>query len=58
MPWLDEYLRIAEAAEYLGVCQNTLNGWVAKGRVPVLRDLANGYLQFSRSDLEQLFQEV
>jgi predicted site-specific integrase-resolvase len=31
---LDEYVRIAEAAEYLGVHHNTLRNWGRTGRIP------------------------
>ena len=33
MPKLDDYFLIAEAAEYLGVCQNTLRNWGANGKL-------------------------
>lgn len=33
MPKLDEFMQIAEAAEYLGVCQNTLRNWGRAGKI-------------------------
>ena len=40
---LSEYVMTAEAAEILGVSQNTLRSWAASGKVPVTRNPANGY---------------
>ncbi len=33
MPRLDEYLLIAQASEYLGVCPNTLRNWGNSGKI-------------------------
>jgi predicted site-specific integrase-resolvase len=30
-----EYLKIAEAAQFLGISQNTLQKWADEGRIPV-----------------------
>ncbi len=54
MPKLDEYLRIKKAAEYLGVCQNTLRNWETAGKIPVHRNPLNNYRLFRVSDLERL----
>jgi len=58
MPKLDEYLRIKEAAEYIGVCQNTLRNWEAAGKIPVYRNPANNYRLFKRADLERLLRNL
>ena len=55
---LSEYVMTAEAAEILGVSQNTLRAWAASGKVPVSRNPANGYRLFRRSDLQRLLAEV
>jgi excisionase family DNA binding protein len=55
---LSEYVMTAEAAEILGVSQNTLRAWAASGKVPVSRNPANGYRLFRRSDLQRLLTEV
>jgi hypothetical protein len=34
MPKLDEYMQIAEAAEYLGICPNTLRNGVLCDEIP------------------------
>ncbi len=56
MPKLDEYLRISEAAEYLGVCSNTLRNWEEAGKIPVYRHPVNNYRLFKVSDLDQLLK--
>lgn len=58
MEKLSEYLKTAEAAELLGVSQNTLRSWAASGKIPVTRNPANGYRLFRRSDLERLLREI
>ena len=56
MPKLDEYLKIAAAAEYLGVSQNTLRNWEAAGKIKVRRHPMNRYRLFKVSDLDNLLK--
>jgi excisionase family DNA binding protein len=56
MPKLDEYVRIAEAAEYLGVHHNTLRNWGRTGKIPVYRHPVNNYRLFKVSDLDKLLR--
>ena len=56
MPGLDEYLRIKEAAEYLGVAPNTLRNWEAAGKIPVRRHPVNNYRLFKIGDLDALLE--
>lgn len=58
MPKLTDYVKTAEAAEILGVCQNTLRKWAASGRIPMHRNPANGYRLFRRDDLDRFLGEV
>ncbi|WP_417733008.1 MerR family transcriptional regulator [Rosistilla oblonga] len=58
MPKLSEYVKTAEAAEILGVAQNTLRKWAERGDVPMHRNPANGYRLFKRSDLERFLQQI
>ena len=39
---LSEYVMTAEAAEILGVSQNTLRGWAKQGKIPMHLNPANG----------------
>lgn len=55
---LSEYVKIAEAAEILGVSQNTLRNWSEAGKIPTHRNPANGYRLFRRSDLEKFLANV
>jgi excisionase family DNA binding protein len=55
---LTEYLKTAEAADYLGVSQNTLRKWAAMGAIPMQRNPANGYRLFRRSDLERFLKKA
>jgi excisionase family DNA binding protein len=58
MPKLSDYLLTADAAECLGVSQNTLRKWAARGDIPMHRNPANGYRLFRRSDLEKFLHGV
>ncbi len=58
MTKLSEYVKTAEAAEILGVAQNTLRKWAAAGKIPVHRNPANGYRLFRRVDLEQFLRKA
>jgi len=58
MTKLTEYVKTAEAAEILGVAQNTIRKWAARGDVPMHRNPANGYRLFKRSDLEKFLRKT
>ena len=58
MKKLSEYLRISEAAEYLGVSPNTLRNWVNAGKVVAIRHPVNDYRLFKREDLDALLKKV
>jgi len=48
----DEYFRISDAAEYVGVSAQTLRRWEKEGRVEAVRHPGNGYRYYRRADLE------
>ena len=58
MAKLTEYVKTAEAAEILGVSQNTLRKWAGDGRIPMHRNPANGYRLFRRADLDRFLRQV
>ena len=58
MPKLDQFLTIQEAAEYLGVCRNTLRNWCRQGKIPEYRHPVNNYRLFREADLEALLRET
>ena len=58
MDKLRDYLRISEAAEYLGVSPNTLRNWENAGKIVAHRHPVNGYRLFRQEDLEELLKQV
>lgn len=58
MEKLTEYVKVAEAAEILGVAQATLRSWAADGKIPMHRNPANGYRLFRRADLEKFLSDI
>ncbi|KLU05502.1 transcriptional control [Rhodopirellula islandica] len=58
MPKLSEYVKTAEAAEILGVAQNTLRKWAERGVIPMHRNPANGYRLFKRRDLDDFLKKT
>ncbi|MFN7874409.1 MAG: MerR family transcriptional regulator [Pirellula sp.] len=58
MPRLSEYLKVAEAAEILGVSPGTLRTWAEAGKIPVHKNPANGYRLFKRPELEDFLAAI
>ena len=58
MKKLNEYLKVAAAARFLGISQNTLRKWADEGRIPVRVNPANGYRLFRREDLAKFLEET
>jgi excisionase family DNA binding protein len=58
MPKLDGYLRIKEAAEYLGVSPNTLRNWGRSGKLAERRHPINGYRLYAPDELESLLEQA
>ncbi len=58
MTKLTEYLHTAAAAEYLGVAQNTIRKWAARGDIPMHRNPANGYRLFKKVDLDRFLSKT
>lgn len=56
MKKLDGYLRIKEAAEYLGVSPNTLRNWGNSGKIPDYRHPVNNYRLYKTTDLDRLLR--
>lgn len=55
---LSEYVKVAEAAEILGVSQGTVRAWGEAGKIPMHRNPANGYRLFRRADLEAFLRKI
>ena len=58
MAKINEYLKTAEAAEILGVAQNTLRTWASQGIIPMQRNPANGYRLFKLDDIQAFLRET
>ncbi len=55
---LSEYVKVAEAAEVLGVSQGTVRAWAEAGKIPMHKNPANGYRLFKRAALEQFLDYI
>jgi len=55
---LSDYLRISEAAEYLGVSPNTLRNWENAGKIEAHRHPMNSYRLFKKEELDALLKQV
>lgn len=53
---LRDYLRISDAADYLGVSPNTLRNWERAGKIVAHRHPVNQYRLFRREDLDALLR--
>ena len=53
---LRDYLRISDAADYLGVSPNTLRNWERAGKIVAYRHPVNDYRLFRREDLDTLLR--
>jgi excisionase family DNA binding protein len=58
MQKLDDYLQITEAAEFLGVCRNTLRNWGREGKIVEYRHPVNQYRLYKLKDLQRLIRRV
>ena len=55
---LSDYLKITEAAEYLGVSANTLRNWEKVGKIKAQRHPVNSYRLFKKEDLDAILLSV
>ena len=49
---------VAEAGKILGVSQGTVRSWAEAGKIPMHKNLANGYRLFKRADLEKFLTQI
>lgn len=55
---LKDFLRVSEAAEFLGVSANTLRNWENAGKIAAHRHPVNGYRLFRTDDLDELLRPL
>jgi len=53
-----KYMKVREAAQFLGVAPNTLRAWGAAGKIREFRSPANRYRLYKRRDLERFLQQI
>lgn len=58
MEKLRDFLRISEAAEYLGVSPNTLRNWENAGKIGAHRHPVNRYRLFKKEELDGLLSRL
>lgn len=58
MEKLKDFMRISEAAEYLGVSPNTLRNWENAGKIAAHRHPVNGYRLFKQEELDALLRPI
>lgn len=55
---IDEYLKIKEAAEFIGVTPNTLRNWEMRGIIKVYRDPFSNYRLYNKEDLSEILNNI
>jgi MerR family transcriptional regulator, copper efflux regulator len=53
-----DYLKIQEAAKFLGVTPNTLRNWEREKKITVYRNPQNSYRLYKKEDLEALLHNI
>lgn len=53
-----DMVRVGEAAEFLGVCKETLRNWDRSGRLVPKRNPVTGYRYYRQADLEKFFTKI
>lgn len=55
---INEYMRIKDAALFLGVTENTLRNWERDNKLTVHRNPKNQYRLYNKEILEQLLNNI
>jgi len=55
---LSEYVKVAEAAEILGVSEGTLRNWSEAGKILMHKNPVNGYRLFKKSELDEFLDAI
>lgn len=55
---LDEFMTVAEAAEYLGVAANTVRNWGRDAKIPEHRHPINNYRLYKKADLDRVLKKL
>jgi MerR family transcriptional regulator, copper efflux regulator len=55
---ISDYLKITEAANFMGVCTNTLRGWERKKKIHSYRNPVSGFRLYLKTDLQLLLDKI
>jgi DNA (cytosine-5)-methyltransferase 1 len=55
---LHNYLRIKQAAEFIGVSESTLRNWERDGKITTYRHPISRYRLYKQEDLESLLKDI
>lgn len=55
---ITDYLKIQDAAKFLGVTANTLRNWEKEKKIMVYRNPQNSYRLYKQEDLEKLLNNI
>jgi DNA (cytosine-5)-methyltransferase 1 len=58
MPTPDDFLRVKEAAEMMGVSPNTIRAWGGDGKIPEYRHPINRFRLYKRKELQSVLREI
>jgi DNA (cytosine-5)-methyltransferase 1 len=58
MPSSDDFLRVKEAAEMLGVSPNTIRAWGGDGKIPEYRHPINRFRLYKRKELQSVLRAI
>lgn len=58
MKKINEYLKIKEAANFLGITADTLRNWEKLKKIKTYRHPINNYRLYDKTDLEKLLEEL
>lgn len=58
MPTRDDFVRVKQAAQMLGVCPNTVRAWGAEGKIAEYRHPVNNYRLYKRKELDSLLRRL
>jgi len=58
MKRFNEYLKIKDAAQLLGVTENTLRNWEKAEKIAVYRHPLNDYRLYNQEELQNLLKKV
>lgn len=58
MTKITDYLKIQDAADFLGVTPNTLRNWEKDKKITAYRNPLNQYRLYKKEDLEKLLNNI